>query len=487
MLRQPQTVGRCGAIGGETVDIQNIDWQAVDQMSGTQVKKLLELLEPKSLRYSPHKPTPKQQAFMNLTQREAFFGGAAGGGKSDALLMDALQYSDVKGYAAIIFRKSFADLTKPGALIDRAKEWLLPHSNVVWKEKDRKFEFQEKYGRHTDITSILQFGYLENEGDRYNYQGGEYQYIGFDELVHMSEANYRYMFSRLRRLKHVQIPMKMRGASNPPDDSQGKWVYDRFVNQETKKSTSIFIPAGMDDNPYLDKEEYSKALDELDPVSRARLKQGIWTITRKGNMFKRDWFEVVDELPPNRQIVRFWDMAATDPEKAKRKHGEPDYSVGAKVSEYKGTYYIEDIERFQCAPGESQKRQQETAARDTKKVRIRMEQEPGSSGIITIDHYKENVFKGYFFDGVRSTGNKVERANPMSAKAEKGIIKIYMHCRIIVGFLDESESFPGGAHDDIVDSVSGAVAELSAHVPRYDCIPTLVGEGASYWNGLDIM
>jgi predicted phage terminase large subunit-like protein len=465
----------------------NIDWSKVDSLNGTQVKKLLSLLEPRSLKYSPHVPTPKQQVFMNLTCREGFFGGAAGGGKSDALLMDALQYSDVKGYAAIIFRRSFADLVKPGALIDRAKDWLMPFvykNEVVWREKDRKFEFVEHFGRHTDVISILQFGYLETENDKYNYQGGEYQYAGFDELVHMSESNYRYIFSRLRRLKNVDIPIKVRGASNPPDDDQGTWVYDRFVNPKTKLPNVIFIPAGMDDNPHLDAAEYEQMLNELDPVTRARLKDGNWTIIRKGNMFKRDWFEVVEELPANRRIVRFWDMAATDAEKAKarRKNAEPDWTVGAKISEYKGIFYIEDFERHRKAPGASQEIQQNIALSDGKRVKIRMEQEPGSSGVITVDHYKKNVFPNYNFNGVRSTGSKIDRANPVSAKASKGLVKIYRNCRNIEEFFGEAESFPGGVHDDMVDGVSGAMADLMTTTPVEGQIPTIVGETTSYWD-----
>ena len=470
-------------IGGY-MDNLNIDWSQIDNLNSAQVQKVLKLLEPKSLKYSPHMPTPKQQVFMNLQSREAFFGGAAGGGKSDALLMDALQYSDVKGYAAIIFRKTFADLVKPGALIDRAKEWLFQFDNVVWREKDRKFEFVEKYGKHTDIISILQFGYLENENDKYNYQGGEYQYAGFDELVHMSESNYRYMFSRLRRLKGTNVPIRVRGASNPPDDDQGTWVYNRFVNLETKKSNVVYVPAGMDDNPHLDAEEYAKMLDELDPVTRARLKEGVWTITRKGNMFKEAWFGTVDAPPPHRRTVRFWDMAATDPEKsqAKKRTGEPDWTVGARVSEHRGIYYIEDIERMQKTPGDAQAMQKKTAIADGKRIKIRMEQEPGSSGIITTHHYKENVFPNFDFDGIRSSGSKVDRANPVSALAERGCIKVVRGCRNIDVFFKEAEGFPGGAHDDTVDAISGAISQLMSNKSHNHQIPTIVGETTSYWD-----
>lgn len=470
-------------------DITQVDWEQLSKLSGTQVRELLSLLEPKSLKYSPHTPTAKQQVFMNLRGKEAFFGGAAGGGKSDALLMDALQHSDVKGYAAILFRTSFADLTKPGALIDRAKEWLLPHPNVVWREKDRKFEFIERYGRHTDIISILQFGYLENDSDKYNYQGGEYQYIGFDELVHISESNYRYMFSRTRRLLGMDVPIRIRGASNPPDDGSGQWVYHRFVDPKTKKPNCIFIPAGMDDNPYLDKEQYRESLEELDPVTRARLRDGVWTITRKGNMFKKEWFPEVDELPPYRVPVRFWDMAATNPEEARkrRKNAEPDFTAGVRMSYYDGIFYLEDIEHFREAPGETQAEQQRVAREDDKRVPIRMEQEPGSSGIITINHYKENVFKGFQFEGVRSTGSKTERANPVSALAEKNKIRIWSKCKHKEEFYEEAETFPGGVHDDMVDAVSGAIAYLMENKGNINQSPILyVSETGSYWTGDDM-
>ena len=118
------------------------------------------------------------------------------------------------------------------------------------------------------------------------------------------------MFSRLRRLKGVDIPLRVRGASNPPDDDGGQWVRERFI-VEGPKEGRIFIPAGLDDNPYLDKQEYEKTLEQLDPVTRARLREGDWSITRKGNMFKREWFELVDTLPPHRRTIRWWDMAAS--------------------------------------------------------------------------------------------------------------------------------------------------------------------------------
>jgi hypothetical protein len=90
--------------------------------------KTLKLSEsfPALAKYCPHDPSlnPRQAAFLWLPNREAFYGGAAGGGKSDAVLAGALQYADVPGYAAILFRRTYTDLSLPGAIMARSEEWL---------------------------------------------------------------------------------------------------------------------------------------------------------------------------------------------------------------------------------------------------------------------------------------------------------------------------------------------------------------------------
>src|SRR4051812_7334087 len=91
-------------------------------------------------RWIPHYPHPPQEAFLSLDCREAMYGGAAGGGKSDALLMAALQYVDVPGYSALILRRTFPDLALPGAIMDRSKEWL-HGTDAHWNENERRWTF----------------------------------------------------------------------------------------------------------------------------------------------------------------------------------------------------------------------------------------------------------------------------------------------------------------------------------------------------------
>jgi hypothetical protein len=153
--------------------------------------------------YIPHKPTPKQLAFLLLDNQEALYGGAAGGGKSDALLMAALQYINVPGYSALLLRRSYTDLSLPGALMDRAKAWLLP-SGARWRDGLKTWEFPS--------GASITFGYLEKPGDEYRYQSTEFQFVGFDELTQFTEAQYRYLFSRLRRPYAVDVPLRMRSA-----------------------------------------------------------------------------------------------------------------------------------------------------------------------------------------------------------------------------------------------------------------------------------
>lgn len=465
-----------------SVDV-NVGKIPIDKLTRTEQKQITQALTPRMTEYIVHQPYPKQAAFMLLDIKESFYGGAAGGGKSDALLMCALQYVDTPGYCAIIFRKTFADLVKPGALIDRAQAWLAPWTNhpdsaqrVKWSDKEKKFTFPS--------GAILQFGYMETAKDRFNYQGGEYQFIGFDEVTHMLEICYTYMFSRLRRLKNAKhIPLRVRAASNPPDDGDNaEWVYDRFVNPKTKDPARIFIPAGMSDNPYLDTDTYKESLEELDPVTRARLRDGLWEIKRQGNMFKRDWFEWVDEAPKGRRIVRFWDCAATEVEPSKKRSGKtPDWTVGFKLSEHRGIYYIEDIVHIQQSAMNVERTQREVAESDGFSCKIFEEEEGGSSGKYAIQKKKSELFKGYVFNGVRNSGSKIERAKAVSAAAERGIIKILRGCRNIDAFFEESEGFPAAPHDDLVDGFSGAFNALGTLPVIGIPAEVAVGPEGSYW------
>lgn len=371
------------------------------------------------------------------------YGGAAGGGKSDALLMAALQYVDVPGYAAILFRRTYTDLTLPGALMPRAESWL-SGTNARWSDKAKTWHFPS--------GATLSFGYLQTENDKYRYQSSEFQFIGFDELTQFRMSQYLFLFSRLRRLANSLIPIRMRAGSNPGGIGH-KDVKDRFITNTDPNRT--FIPARLDDNPFIDREAYVKSLSNLDPLTRARLLNGDWEINEEGMMFKREWFEIVPKAPADLRKLRYWDLAATKPTNA----NDPDWTAGALLGEKNGIYYIQDMRRVRETPLKIEQLTKQTAMLDGM-IPIYMEQEPGASGVQAIDHYRREVLKGFDFHADKKASSKVLRASPLASAAEAGNVKI-VQGNWNEELLDEFEVFPQGTHDDQVDAVSGAFEKLN--------------------------
>lgn len=446
-------------------------------LEGVDLQALQGLLTPRLTKYIPYSPTPKQRAFLLMNNKEVLYGGAAGGGKSVAQLMGALQYVDIPGYSAILFRKTYADLSLPGALIDMSKQWLMPFiqtGEVKWKEKEKQYIFPS--------GANLNFGYLESDNDCYRYQGAEFQYIGMDECTHISPSNYRYLFSRLRKKKDMQVPLRFRATCNP-GGQYGEYYYQRFF-VEGKDNGRIFIGAGLNDNPYLDAEQYKEALAELDPIEREQLLNGNWEIKASGDLLDRHWFNIVPhhEIPAAAMRVRYWDFAATDPKKRQgRNKREPDWSVGFKMAHYQGIYWIEDIIRVQKTPGELEDIVRQAAELDGYSCAIRIEEEPGSSGKITTDHYQRKVLNGYDVLGCPTSGSKIERARAASAAAQAGRVNISDRCRNMLPFLDEADMFPYGNHDDTIDGFSGAFNYFRS-TTLLRAPTSLKKSGGSYWS-----
>lgn len=459
----------------------------IDDLSELERDKLTKRLNPRLNKYIPVEPTSKQAAFLLLQNREAFYGGACGGGKSVALLMAALQYSNIPGYNAILFRRTFSELELPGALMDMAAEWLHPFKKskeIHWSELKKRYTFPG--------NATLTFGYLDKAGDRLRYQSAYFHFAGFDELTHFEQTDYEYLWSRVRRNKKQRdlgIPLRVRAASNPGGPGH-QWVKQRFLVEGLEKGR-IFIPAVMEDNPHLDIETYDENLMELDPVTRAQLKEGDWNISGGGKIFRREWFGIIDRLPdvggkfvPR---VRYWDLAATDKDVSKVYGYRPAYTVGLRMAKFKVNndyiFVIEDVQRFQKTPDEVEAKIKEITAMDNQghqgKVEVWMEQEPGSAGINTINYYQKSL-KGYSFRGYKETGSKVLRANRVAATAGAGKIKL-LRGVWNNDFLDEVNFFPEGRIKDQVDAFSGAFDKLNNYA-SYSVLPIAVGrEQGSYW------
>ena len=373
--------------------------------------------------------------------------------------MAALEYVHVPGYAALLFRRSYADLNLPGALMDRAHDWL-GGSDARWHAHDHVWSFPS--------GATLTFGYLETENDKYRYQSSEVQFIGFDELTQFAETQYLYLFSRLRKLAGAAVPLRMRSASNPGGVGH-EWVRARFVDREAGRATErLFIPARLADNPYLDQDGYAANLAELDAVTRAQLLEGDWQVRSEGVLFRRDWFAIAEHGPEQARRLRYWDKAATE--------GGGARTAGVLIARTdQGLFYIEDVVAGQWSALRREQIMRATAERDGRSTEIWTEQEPGSGGKESAEASVRNL-AGFSVYTDRVTGEKVERARPLAAQCEAGNVRL-VRGSWNQAYLEELCAFPLGSYADRVDASSGAFNKLSAARDYGWTIPEIIAWG----------
>lgn len=282
-------------------------------------------------RYCPHTPFPKQREFLALQRREALYGGAGGGGKSDALLMGALEHVDVPGFAALILRRTFADLKLADAIMDRSHQWLR-NTDATWIADTKTWRFPS--------GATITFGYLQDEADKFRYQSAAFQYIAFDELTQFTESQYSYLFTRLRRLTGSTVEPKMRSATNPGGPGHD-WVKARWAIPDDGESggteTRAFLPAKVEDNPALDANDYHRSLAEVDETTREQIERGRWVRYSGGLIYpyvaarngvlalpeREDWLYTVA-----------WDFGAS------KKKATDAYAVGAFSYSHKTAYLV---------------------------------------------------------------------------------------------------------------------------------------------------
>lgn len=407
-------------------------------------------LRPLYLPGCPHRPTVRQwQALTPSRVREMLYGGAAGGGKSDFLLMAALEHIDVPGYSAIIFRRTFPQLSAPeDGLLARAQEWLTGQPGFQGIDTVNGMPTRWKYKG----GGTLSFSHMQLERDKYNHQGPSYQYIGWDELTQFTRTQYLYLMSRQRRLESQKwLPLRVRSASNPGGDGH-EWVRERFVDPKTRMDR-IFVPSRLGDNPHLDREDYEATLRELPEYERCQLLDGDWDARPPGALFKREHFPIVDAAPEGMEEVRYWDLAATEAKPGKN----PDATAGVRVGRLDaGRYVVVDVQHGRWSEAATEQRVLHTAQLDGRGVSIRMEQEPGSSGKLVIHAFRK-ALEGHDFRGVPSTGSKLVRAKAFIAACERGEVSL-VRAAWNEPFLRELEmvTFAGTEHDDQADAVAGA-------------------------------
>lgn len=443
----------------------------------------------KSILWKPN--SPPQTRFLATTAYEALYGGAAGGGKSDALLMGALRYVHVPRYRALLLRRTFPDLER--SLIDKSLQMypMLPE-RPEYNKTSHRWDFPS--------GSQIHFGHLQYETDVQQYQSSEWQYMGFDELTHFTAYQFKYMLSRLRVAivpGQPDIPVRVRAATNPGGVGAA-WVFERYapwlwqppgtpelriwsgpraksgetlyyilhddgreewVKEKTPETFSrVFVGARATDNPALSP-QYIASLNMQDPLTRAQLKDGSWLArAAAGVLFQAGWFKYLDQKPANfSQIVRRWDFAATEPTK---EFSDPDWTRGVKMGKTRDNKFVVlDVRSCRKRPAGVEELVTQTAREDGRGVRIDVPDDPGSAGKTVAEHYV-SLLAGYDVHAIKETGDKETRARPYSAQVEGGNVYLlrgpWNH-----EYVTELEAFPTeGIHDDLVDASSGAFVTL---------------------------
>lgn len=380
-----------------------------------------------------------------LDDREALYGGAAGGGKSVAQLIGALQYIDQPEYSGIIMRRTYPQLTGATGLIRTIRRWCAPFLSAgKMKWHGGRGILSAKEG------GSLKFSHLQHDTSVDDHQGQEYQYVGLDELTQFSEFQATEMMSRLRRPTHSTIPLRFRGSSNPHRKGTG-WVKDRYVQGDM----GAFIPAALADNPHLDA-DYREQLSRLDPVRRAQLLDGDWDAAAASGMYRPEWFKIIGTRPDIVKAVRFWDLAAT----AEKEGTDPDFTSGTWGGmTAQGTFAFAPSQ-FRGTPADVEARIRQQAELDGKKVPIHIEIEPGASGKSIVSHYQRHVLAGWEVHGSEKRKSTELLIGPLAAAAQAG------HVSLIEGqhtnqFLQDWEMFPDGDHDDMIVGMIGAHEKLA--------------------------
>ena len=351
--------------------------------------------------------------------------------------MAALQFVEVPGYSALLMRRTFADLRLPGALIDMSREWLVG-TPARWNAQEHRWRFPS--------GASIQFGYCEGEADVYRYQGSAYQMIGIDEAAQFTETQLRYLFSRLRTTIDVPVFTRYRLFSNP-GGSAHEYLKARYI---TEPGPRIFVPARLDDNPFLDREDYIRSLAELDPITRAQLLDG-------------DWDAIASALFPTAEMSRFIDCRPGEVRARVRSldkgySARGDYTAGVLMSRTTdGLFVVEDVVRIQANPADRNRIIKATAQADDaigpRRVPQLIEQPPGAGAETTQELIKE--LAGHVVRAINPKGKKEERAEPYSAQVLSGNLRL-VRARWNTAFIAEHVLFPGGANDDQVDAAASA-------------------------------
>ena len=349
-------LNKMGYIGDEDNNVVDISYPTILIPNNGRDAPKPNMLEPQA---------GPQTMFMASSADIVIYGGAAGGGKTYALLLEALRHKDVKNFGSVIFRKNYTQITAEGGLWDSSVKIF---SQVPDAQQRKSPKLHWKFSSGAKLT----FAHLDKDEDLQAWQGTEIAYLGFDELTHFSKHQFLYMLSRNRST--CGIKPYVRATCNPDSD---KWVAQfikersgiiRYmyvlndviywggspeelanelnINPNECKSVT-FIASRLEDNKILMQSDpsYLSNLKAMTEVDMERLLYGNWKIkSQAGRFFKRVQIPIDGylEMIPDDVVYwcRAWDLAATSEDE----NGNADYTAGVLIGKRKnGRYIVADV------------------------------------------------------------------------------------------------------------------------------------------------
>jgi predicted phage terminase large subunit-like protein len=445
-----------------------------------------------------------QEAFLFADADIVIAGGAAGGGKTWALLMEPLRHRDNGAFGAVIFRRTYPQIKNEGGLWDEAAELYM---GAEANSNDLEYRFPS--------GMTVAFKHLQHLKDAKKWTGAQVPLLEFDQLEEFEEGQFWYLLTRNRSARAGVRPY-LRATCNPvpEDDPVGGWLnkliawwwdpatgyaipersgvvrwfvrlgeelhWDdspqellaRFPGRDPKEiqpKSITFIPAMLSDNPILERNDpgYRAWLMAQPLVERERLLGGNWKIkATKGKVFNREWFRsMLSAIPADvTSWVRYWDKAGT------QDGGK--YTAGVLMGKRAGGRTIlANVVRGQWSAHNRETIMRQTAEADRARfgnVTIWTEQEPGSGGKESAEATVRNL-AGFAIHADRVTGDKVTRAGPFAAQVEAGNIDLLVPlgapasgttAPALEAFLSEAQNFDGSGVCDQIDSASGAFNKL---------------------------
>jgi phage terminase large subunit len=251
----------------------------------------LDQVKMNSLKIPDYTASERQTVFHTTVADEKLYGGAAGGGKTAAIVAEAITLAlEYPGIPINLFRRTIPELkaTIIPEIHKQAGEYMRA-GHLTYHGQDRKFVF-------SNGSSII-LNYLDTDNDIYRYQGAEMPVIGVDELTQFPQAWIEYLLTR-NRTSNADWPVQFIAGTNPGGIGHG-WVKGRYIDpvppeqinkislEDGEHVTRVFIPAKVDDHPdERFRTDYKRKLAGIsDPQLRRALKDGDWDVFA-GQVFK---------------------------------------------------------------------------------------------------------------------------------------------------------------------------------------------------------